>query len=65
MDKVFVVMDRELSFLSVYSSREKAQKFVDRMKWAYLENDLIVIETPIDDFSMFDPLTSDEKLLKR
>lgn len=64
MDKVFIVMDIESVFVGVYSSKEKAQQAVDRMKGTYLGNKLIIEETAIDDFSMFDPLISDEKLLE-
>ncbi len=60
MDKVFVVMDIESVFMAVYSSKEKAQQFVDRMRGTYLGNELIVEETPIDDFSMFEPLTEEQ-----
>jgi len=62
MEKVFVVTDTDSTFIGTYSCHQKAQQVVDRMEGKFLDNDLIISEEPLDDFSMFDPLPSDEQL---
>jgi hypothetical protein len=58
MEKVFVVMNLDSHFIGVYSCRQKAQEVVDRMKGKFFGSELIIEETSIDDFSMFNPIQS-------
>lgn len=53
MDKVFVVMNLNSTFVGVYSDRNKAQSVVDRMQGTFDGSELIVEENPINDLSMF------------
>lgn len=60
--KIFVVMDTDSTFIGAYSCRKKAHEVIDRMEGKFLNNDLIISERLLDDFSMFDPLMSDKEL---
>lgn len=61
--KVFVVMDTDSTFIGVYSCRKNAHEVIKRMGGKFLDDkDLIIAEERLDDFSMFDPIMSDEQL---